>query len=67
MNRIASTFARNMASFPPKGLTKPTIAIAGATGAVGKDMLEILAERNFPMSDVSVCQDSMILLRLIFV
>ena len=28
------------------------IAIAGATGNVGREMLDILAERGFPVSDV---------------
>jgi len=28
------------------------VAVVGATGAVGKIMLEILAERNFPISDI---------------
>ncbi len=31
---------------------RPRIAIAGATGAVGEALLEILAERNFPFSDL---------------
>lgn len=30
----------------------PTIAIAGATGAVGQALLEILAERDFPFADL---------------
>jgi aspartate-semialdehyde dehydrogenase len=30
------------------------IAIAGATGAVGRKMLEILAERNFPVANLKV-------------
>jgi hypothetical protein len=29
-----------------------TVAVAGATGAVGKEMLDILAERKFPADDV---------------
>ncbi|MGE5751140.1 MAG: aspartate-semialdehyde dehydrogenase, partial [Nitrospirota bacterium] len=28
------------------------VAVAGATGVVGKEMIEILAERNFPVSDL---------------
>jgi aspartate-semialdehyde dehydrogenase len=31
---------------------RPRIAIAGATGAVGEALLEILAERSFPFSDL---------------
>ncbi|MCK7594672.1 aspartate-semialdehyde dehydrogenase [Pseudomarimonas salicorniae] len=31
---------------------RPRIAIAGATGAVGETLLEILAERNFPFADL---------------
>lgn len=32
--------------------TAPSIAIAGATGAVGREMLEILEQRNFPHGSV---------------
>ncbi len=28
------------------------VAVAGATGAVGREMLEILEERNFPVSEL---------------
>ena len=28
------------------------VAVAGATGNVGREMLEILAQRNFPADDV---------------
>ena len=28
------------------------VAVAGATGVVGREMIEILAERNFPVSDI---------------
>lgn len=31
---------------------KYTIAIAGATGIVGREMLEILEDRNFPVEDI---------------
>jgi aspartate-semialdehyde dehydrogenase len=31
---------------------KYVVAVAGATGAVGREMLEILAERSFPVADV---------------
>src|SRR5574337_503255 len=31
---------------------KYVVAIAGATGAVGREMVEILEERNFPVSDL---------------
>lgn len=34
--------------------TKPVIAVAGATGAVGREMLEILEQRNFPHSEIRV-------------
>jgi aspartate-semialdehyde dehydrogenase len=29
-----------------------TIAIAGATGAVGADMIQTLEKRNFPVKDI---------------
>ncbi len=32
--------------------SKPTVAIVGATGAVGTTMLSILEERGFPVSDI---------------
>ena len=28
------------------------VAVAGATGAVGREMLNVLAERNFPATSV---------------
>ena len=31
---------------------KYDVAVVGATGAVGETMLEILAERNFPVNNV---------------
>jgi len=31
---------------------KPVVAVVGATGAVGREMLNILAERNFPADEV---------------
>ena len=34
--------------------THPTIAIAGATGAVGREMLEILEQRNFKHASIKV-------------
>lgn len=30
------------------------LAILGATGAVGGEMLKVLAERNFPVSDIKM-------------
>eukprot|EP00295_Goniomonas_pacifica_P049195 CAMPEP_0175909008 /NCGR_PEP_ID=MMETSP0108-20121206/6887_1 /TAXON_ID=195067 ORGANISM="Goniomonas pacifica, Strain CCMP1869" /NCGR_SAMPLE_ID=MMETSP0108 /ASSEMBLY_ACC=CAM_ASM_000204 /LENGTH=354 /DNA_ID=CAMNT_0017231071 /DNA_START=9 /DNA_END=1074 /DNA_ORIENTATION=+ len=33
---------------------KPRVAIAGATGAVGQCMLEVLAQRNFPMESLKL-------------
>ena len=35
-----------------KKKNKYVVAVAGATGAVGREMLEILEERNFPVADV---------------
>ena len=35
-----------------KKKNKYKVAIAGATGAAGKEMVEILEERNFPVSDL---------------
>ena len=29
-----------------------TVAVAGATGAVGQEMLKVLAERNFPVGEI---------------
>ena len=31
-------------------MKKVKVAILGATGAVGREMMKILAERNFPVS-----------------
>ena len=36
------------------GLSKPSVAIAGATGAVGIEMLRCLEERNFPLHSLRV-------------
>lgn len=36
----------------PPHSSKPSVAVVGATGAVGVEMLAILAERNFPHSSV---------------
>ena len=33
---------------------KVTVAILGATGAVGKELLELLAERNFPLQELKL-------------
>ena len=33
---------------------KPHVAIVGATGAVGREMLVCLEERNFPLSELSL-------------
>ena len=30
----------------------PTVAVAGATGLVGRKMIEILEERNFPLASL---------------
>lgn len=35
-----------------KNKSKYIVAVAGATGAVGREMVEILEERNFPVSDL---------------
>jgi aspartate-semialdehyde dehydrogenase len=35
-----------------KKKAKYVVAVAGATGAVGREMIEILAERNFPVSEL---------------
>ncbi|MDO9082667.1 MAG: aspartate-semialdehyde dehydrogenase [Humidesulfovibrio sp.] len=32
--------------------TNPKVAVVGATGAVGREMLEVLAQRSFPASEV---------------
>lgn len=31
------------------------IAVVGATGLVGSKMLQVLAERNFPVNGVNTC------------
>ena len=33
---------------------KPHVAIVGATGAVGREMLTCLEERNFPLSKITL-------------
>ena len=33
-------------------MQKKNIAILGATGAVGQEMLKVLAERNFPVGEI---------------
>ncbi|GAB4528564.1 MAG: aspartate-semialdehyde dehydrogenase [Pleurocapsa sp.] len=35
-------------------MTKVNVAILGATGAVGQELLELLAERNFPLNDLKL-------------
>lgn len=37
---------------PTQSKPRPTIAVAGATGAVGREMLEILEQRRFPHSNI---------------
>ena len=38
-------------------MRKVNVAVVGATGAVGEVMIEILAERNFPVDrTASACQ-----------
>lgn len=39
-------------------LTNPTVAVVGATGAVGTTMIEILASRRFPVGDVRLMASS---------
>ena len=34
------------------GISKPSVAIVGATGAVGTTMLSILVERDFPLTSL---------------
>jgi len=36
-----------------KGGAKPNVAVVGATGAVGHDLLRVLEQRDFPVNDVS--------------
>lgn len=42
----------NMERFLPEKKEGYVVAVVGATGAVGETMLEILAERNFPISKI---------------
>ena len=40
-------------------MTKPIdVAVVGATGAVGKEMIEILQERDFPVSNLTLFSSS---------
>ena len=40
--------------FPPPMTDQPHVAIVGATGAVGREMLVCLEERNFPLSKLTL-------------
>ena len=40
--------------FPPPMNNKPHVSIVGATGAVGREMLVCLEERNFPLSQLTL-------------
>jgi len=40
------------------GLTRPNVAIAGVTGAVGQEFLELLEQRNFPLSNLKMLASS---------
>ena len=35
-------------------MAKPTVAIVGATGVVGQEVLKVLAERDFPLADLKL-------------
>ena len=35
-------------------MKKPNVAIMGATGAVGAELLELLEERNFPLNSLKL-------------
>lgn len=37
---------------------QPTIAIAGSTGAVGQELLDLIKERNFPFSNIKLLASS---------
>lgn len=37
---------------------RPVVAIAGATGAVGREMLKVLEQRNFPLSQLKLLASS---------
>lgn len=39
-------------------MTKVNVAILGATGAVGQELLELLAERNFPLNNLKLLASS---------
>ena len=41
-------------SFAKAGLTKPNIGIAGATGAVGKEIMGCIEKLDFPYSDIKM-------------
>ena len=41
-----------------KTYTKPSVAIVGATGAVGTTMLSILEERDYPVADLRLMASS---------
>lgn len=51
VTRAFSSAARN-------GLAKPNVAIAGVTGAVGQEFLQVLEQRNFPINKLKCLASS---------
>jgi hypothetical protein len=53
-NETVIATLRNLYNFPHFMNKKPHVAIVGATGAVGREMLTCLEERNFPLSKLNL-------------
>ncbi len=52
---MAQTVARpSGSSHSSQRTTAPTVAVVGATGAVGQEFLAVLSQRNFPMSQLKL-------------
>mmetsp|Transcript_6078 Transcript_6078/g.10818 ORF Transcript_6078/g.10818 Transcript_6078/m.10818 type:complete len:361 (+) Transcript_6078:232-1314(+) len=56
---MLSRVAMNMAPMGSRALStgvskRPVVAIAGSTGAVGQELLDLMKERNFPFADIKL-------------
>lgn len=64
VNTSVSGLARRCLSGPPAAATKslegitPVVAIAGVTGAVGQELLELFKSRNFPYANLKLLASS---------
>ncbi|GBG29007.1 Aspartate-semialdehyde dehydrogenase [Hondaea fermentalgiana] len=53
MNAVSKTAARQFST--SGGVSKkPVVAIAGSTGAVGQELLDLIKERSFPFADIKL-------------